>query len=318
MAGAIAGTAILKAQSLTERLHTITLTINNECNLKCPHCYLQYNSNKYLINNITIDSIFNSDFKHLVIVGREPLYNKDSIDIITKIIQLSKEHDVSLSIVTNGLNLLNIPKNFIKYINYIDVSFDGGNKSYEIYRKGNLRRIIKGIQYVSYYGIHEVNALYTISDKTISNIDDFISLIRYFQFPNIMFSPYLITENHGFNSVKPIKLHDIIEKLVNDHFFMNSPESFLLIDNYHLEQDKIDSHEIEEFIQTNKLHEKIKLFKHDPLFHGIIRVTYDDLVMTPRDSLHTKRYCQTNIFASKTNLNEVFQLLQMTELEYAN
>jgi MoaA/NifB/PqqE/SkfB family radical SAM enzyme len=41
MAGAIAGTAILNCK-LQSALDTVALTINNSCNLHCPHCYLQY------------------------------------------------------------------------------------------------------------------------------------------------------------------------------------------------------------------------------------------------------------------------------------
>ena len=62
MAGAIAGTAILKASNLSDKLHTITMTINNECNMNCPHCYLHCENDKSLISQETINSIFKAKF----------------------------------------------------------------------------------------------------------------------------------------------------------------------------------------------------------------------------------------------------------------
>ena len=57
MGGVVSGSAIMIPKS-TGHLHTITLTINNQCNLHCPHCYLKYSGTKDIIEDKTIDFIF--------------------------------------------------------------------------------------------------------------------------------------------------------------------------------------------------------------------------------------------------------------------
>jgi sulfatase maturation enzyme AslB (radical SAM superfamily) len=317
MAGAIAGTAILKASSLSDKLNTITLTINNDCNLNCPHCYLHCETNKGLISQDTINSVFKSNFKHIAIVGQEPLFNKNSIDLITNIAQRAKTKGVSVSIVTNGLNLKKISKSTIKLIDYIDISFDGGAISYENFRKSNFDHVIEGVNYLKDCGLSEINALHTICNSTKDFISDCVSIKDYGYFSNIMFSPYLITDNFGKNTVKPVHLMDLINLLLTNSLFMSVDEAFLLIDNYHLEQDGILPEEIEYLIAKKKIERKIKLFKHDPIFHGIIRVTYDDLVLSPRNSLHTKLYAKSNCHASNSNLDQSYQDMLTKEFDYA-
>lgn len=317
MAGAIAGTAILKASNYSDKLHTITLTINNECNMNCPHCYLHCKTDKVLISQETIDSIFRANFNHIAIVGQEPLFNKNSINIITSIANQAKLKGVSVSIVTNGLNVKKLPKSTIELIDYIDISFDGGEKSYSNFRKSSFTHIIDGVNYLKECGLKEINALHTICDLTKDFIDDCVRIRDFAPFSNIMFTPYLITENFGVNTVSPVQLMDLINILLSNNLFMSVEESFLLIDNYHLEQDKILPEEIESLITKNNLEKKLVLFKHDPILHGILRVTYDDLVLSPRSSLHTKRYSQSNYYASKTDIENCYQKLLIKEFEYA-
>ena len=317
MAGAIAGTAILKASNNSDKLHTITMTINNECNMSCPHCYLHCKNDNRLIGQETINSIFNAKFKHIAIVGQEPLYNQSSIEKITTIAKQAKIRDVSVSIVTNGLNLKKIPKTTIELIDYVDVSFDGGEKSYSSFRKSSFSHIIDGVNYLKDCGLKEINALHTICDSTIDFISDCINIREFANFSNIMFSPYLITENFGENTVNPVHLLDIINVLLTNDLFMSTEEAFLLIDNYHLEQDGILPEQIESLIINNKIEKKLRLFKHDPILNGILRITYDDLVLSPRCSLHTKLYSQSNYYASKSNIEKCYQKLLIKEFDYA-
>lgn len=317
MAGAIAGTAILKASNYSDKLHTITLTINNECNMNCPHCYLHCKTNKGLISQETINSIFKANFKHVAIVGQEPLYNHNSIDKVTAIAKLAKTRGITVSIVTNGLNLKKVPKSTIELIDYVDISFDGGEKSYYNFRKSSFSHIIDGVNYLKDCGMKEINALHTICDSTKDFISDCINIRDYASFLNIMFSPYLITNNFGRNTVNPLHLMDLINILLSNDLFMSEDEAFLLIDNYHLEQDGILPEEIESLIARNKIEKKIRLFKHDPILNGILRITYDDLVLSPRNSLHTKLYAESNYHASNSNIEKCYQDMLIKEFDYA-
>ncbi|MGB8247960.1 MAG: radical SAM protein, partial [Chlorobium sp.] len=157
MSGAIAGTAILKNMSETDKLEIVTMTINNECNMHCPHCYMQYDKESYMINDDTLKSVFNSSFNHLAIVGREPLINEESIRVLEKIAKMCSENDKSISMVTNGSRLLDCDLELIKYFDFIDVSFDGGVRRYNDYRKGDFIKIINGVKKINDAGV-SVNA----------------------------------------------------------------------------------------------------------------------------------------------------------------
>lgn len=313
MAGAIAGTAIFKINGKQDCLDTVTLTINNECNMHCNHCYLQYASNKGVITEDIIGSVLDSSFRHLSIVGKEPLVNAKSISTLCEIVEKSKNNNRSISLVTNGLNLSSLPSDIIPLLDYIDVSFDGGLLFYEKYRKGNISKILDGILYCLAHGLKEVNALHTICNQTIDNITDCINLNRIVPFANILFTPYLVTQNQGDNTVTPIPLQDIIIYLDNNDVFNNTKETLVLIDNYHIEQESIISADLDASLNTIKCKNKFRIFKEDPIFYGIIRVTYDGIILSPRQSLHTAQYSMAKTVNCQTDLNKVFQ--EFLELE---
>ena len=313
MAGAIAGTAILKINGKQDHLDTITLTINNECNLHCDHCYLQYVSSKDVIGNDTLDGVMSNHFRHLSIVGKEPLVNALSISKLCEIVERCKEVNRTISIVTNGMNLSSLPSDIIPQLDYIDVSFDGGSLSYEKYRKGNLNKILDGIQKCLAHGLKEVNALHTICDQTIDNVTDCINLKRFVPFSNILFTPYLVTRNQGKNTVSPISLTDIIRQLDNNDKFNNTEGTSVLIDNYHIEQGNITVSELDGLLNKVKCTNKFRVFKDDPILYGIIRVTYDGCILSPRQSLHTTQYHAASTVNRQTDLNEAFQKLLKLE-----
>lgn len=316
MAGAIAGTAILKINGKQDHLDTVTLTINNECNMHCEHCYLQYVSSKGVIGDDTLDGVLGNRFRHLSIVGKEPLVNALSISKLCEIVERCKEANRTISFVTNGMNLSSLPTDIIPLLDYIDVSFDGGALSYEKYRKGSLSKILDGIQYCLAHGLKEVNALHTICNQTIDNLTDCIDLKRFVPFSNILFTPYLVTRNQGKNTVSPIPLTDIIQQLENNDELNNTEGTSVLIDNYHIEQGNISVSELDGLLNKVKHADKFRVFKDDPIFYGIIRVTYDGYILSPRQSLHTTQYHTAPTVNRKTDLNEAFQKLLKLERAY--
>ncbi|MCF8239760.1 MAG: radical SAM protein [Melioribacteraceae bacterium] len=316
MSGAIAGTAILKNSRLSDELNTITLTINNNCNLSCPHCYLQYNKKNFLLAEPTIDSVFKSDFKHLAIVGKEPLLNRESIKLVHDLINRCKKMGKSISLITNGTGLEKLNPISIGEIDYIDVSFDGGPKTYEMNRKGTFDRIIDSINNIQEKSRTIFNALHTIHSANINNIDDMLEIRNYADFDIIMFSPYLKTHNDGTNEIESVKLEDILKKLSSSYSFNNTNSAYLLIDTYHLAQESITESVIEELISKYSLESKVKLFAKDALLYGIIRVTFDDLVLTPEESLHPIYYFDSFRYASNHDLNQIFS--ELKEKSYKN
>lgn len=318
MAGAIAGTAILDCLYNSNKINTITLTINNLCGLNCQHCYLQYNSNSNFIEDKTIDSIFKSDFDHLAVVGMEPMVNKKSINILKRLVELSVQHSKTISIITNGMNLLKMPKDYVPLFKYFDISFDGGLNTYSMFRNGNIDMIFEGIAYLKENNVRQINSLHTIYKENSYFIDDLLSIQNRYDFSKIMFSPYLQTNNDGFNSVHSLQLVDILKLLSESSSFLNSHPAFLLVDTHHLSQDDITSSEFSRLLNKFKLKDKVKLIANDPIEYGIIRVTFDDLVLSPYASLHTNKYRGCNIKASRSDINQAFLEIKERELAYEN
>lgn len=316
MSGAIAGTAILKNINPSDELKTITLTINNSCNLSCPHCYLQYNKKNILLSEQTINSIFKSDFKHLAIVGKEPLVNYESTQLVQSLIKKCKKMGKSISLITNGTGLENYGELLLDGVDYVDVSFDGGPQTYDINRKGKFHKIVKAINVLQEKSKIVFNALHTIHSDNLENIDDMLELKHYADFSIIMFSPYLRTYNDGTNNVSSINLEGILKKLSTSSSFRKTTNAYLLIDTYHLQQNAISKELVEHLISQYSLESKIKLFAKDALLYGIIRVTFDDLVLTPEESLHPLNYVDTLRQASTLDLNKTF--VELKETFYKN
>lgn len=296
----MAGTAILNCD-LSQTLQTVTLTINNKCNLSCPHCYLQYNgSNQDRIANETLALVSRSQFKHLAIVGKEPLVDSASISISEKIAKSAFQDCKTVSLITNGLNLIFVKPDFLKNLSYIDVSLDGGPDTYEKYRNGSLKKLLRGLAHLRNYGFLNVNALHVLNTDTIDNVDDMMKVVDFFDFRHIMFSPYVKTSNYGVNSVKELEIERIFSILSQSKLFMAEPKACLLVgsDNPSFSN---KNYSIEDLAEKYGIGTKIKYIKEDPLLYGIIRVTYDGFALTPYQSLNTINYHRSGINLTKFN-----------------
>lgn len=322
MAGAIAGTALVNySPELTDRLSTVTLTVNNLCNLNCPHCYLQYDGDegKYISEKV-LDCLYQAEFKHLVIVGKEPFVNDISINSIYNLCTRIKRNGTTIGVITNGLNLNKVSLDLINHFDYIDVSFDGGKESYEKYRRGYYQRIINHIKSLQKESPGTTfNALHVLNNYTIHNIDDMISVKEFADFKNIMFSPYLETNNDGKNYVDKVKINNILSALARNKRFMHTKNAFLLLDVYHLLGD-FDSpgyysqfdlppnlNEIKDLVKVMNLKDKVKFIEKDPLKHGFLRLTYDGFILSPYDSLNPSEYKINGQTIDSISINEFFR-----------
>jgi MoaA/NifB/PqqE/SkfB family radical SAM enzyme len=322
MAGAIAGTALVSySPNVTNKLSTITLTINNLCNLTCPHCYLQYKEmGSVYISNTTIKALHETDFKHLVVVGKEPFVNNESARILTEIAIEVKRRSKSIGVITNGLGLGRLNSKLAEALSYIDISFDGGAGTYDQYRKGNFTALIENIQDVEqkYPGI-QLNALHVVNDRTVEHLDDMVRVNRFARFQKMMFSPYIETKNEGKNGVSKLNIKGMLLSFARNEEFLKASNAFVLLDVYHLLGDLNDDersysefeelsniNEVRSFIRTIGLGSKVRLIEKDPLFHGFVRVTYDGYLLSPYDSLHTKNYHKSSSKISEISICNIY------------
>lgn len=327
MAGAIAGTALVNyAPKATDKLSTITLTINNICNLSCPHCYLQYKQEKKrYIDSEVINAVSDTKFNHLVVVGKEPFVNEQSISILSKIVVSNSQQGKSVGVITNGVGLDHVNSELTSNLAYIDVSFDGGEKTYSLYRKSDFKNVIRNINNIQANQRTIFNALHVVNDYTIRNIDDMVDVVKFADFKNIMFSPYIETQNDGSNFVEKLKLKSILEAFADNVKFMNTKEAFILLDIYHLLGDldvnkKFDENEsifsIKKMLNDLGLIEKVKLIEKDPIHHGFLRVTYDGYLLSPYDSLNPMYYKNKGVKIGETSIENYFNFLYENQVNF--
>ena len=123
--GAFAGSAALLCRELRPDLSVVTLTMNNSCNLKCPHCYLQYAEQDAYVAPFVVEAIARSRAEAVAIVGMEPLKNSRSVAELGLIVEAVKASGKKVGLVTNGLNAHLLPTNIARLLDWVDVSVDG-------------------------------------------------------------------------------------------------------------------------------------------------------------------------------------------------
>lgn len=308
MAGAISGTAILHAPKENEgKLHTVTLTVNNNCNLECFHCYLQYNGANQIFSKEDAKIILDSDFSHLAIVGKEPTLSSEIVEYLVK---ENSKRKRKTSIITNGSRLNNLSQETLNNISYIDISFDGGSKTYSQRRKSDFTTIISNISKAYESGAKHFNALHTLYAENIRNIDDMVKIEESFSpFGIIAFSPYKIPHNHGSISVTKSSVEELLEALRNSKTFMDSSKTKLLLSDLDLTNN--NSEEIFSKLESYGLKDKV-FYAGNPLDRGLIRVNYDGRVLAPNDVIHPMLYHLKGYSLRDKqfkNLNEIFDKL---------
>ena len=288
MSGAIAGTAILHApREPTSKLHTVTVAVNNRCNLQCPHCYLQYESPQSVLSEEHARMILDADFKHLAIVGKEPTLNPEMVEFL---VRENNQRGRKTSMITNGILLSRISDETLKKLDYIDVSFDGGLRTYSKKRHYDYQSLIQILHETQQRGAHSVNALHTIYAENIEDIDDMMRIANDFPFNTIAFSPYQIPVNDGTVSVTPCSIpKQILPALAAREPFMQHDNATFLTSPH-----EMTSKEYALFLRiVNELGLNRKVHcSPDPLTLGFIRVSHDGIVLAPSDSIHPAEYSQ--------------------------
>jgi len=288
MAGAIAGTAVLHLAGRSDRLRVVTLTVNNICNLQCSHCYLQYDATNSFVDERIINILCESEFSHLAIVGKEPLVNQNTADHCRDLILKCVAQGKTVSLITNGHGLRYVTPETLSLLAWIDVSFDGGPQTYTAYRHAPYERLKRNMQWLKDCEYERVNAMFALSDCNLGFVNDMMAIEQEMHFERLVFSPYVVTLNHGVNSVSPVSLEQFCLALANSRAFMLSSKALALLDARAFND--VDMGMIQNRVRKLGLLEKAVLVENDPLNLGILRVTYDGLVLTPYESLDTINY----------------------------
>ena len=105
-----------------------------------------------------------------------------------------------------------------------------------------------------------------------------------------MISPYVLTANEGHNAIGGVPLRQLLQQLSSCSTFMSSSKCSLLVDDLHALQSSLCGQDFLRYVEAIGLANKVTYIAGDPLEYGIVRVTYDKLLLTPLDSIHPARY----------------------------
>jgi len=287
VAGAIAGTAIFRCRK-QPRLQLVALTINNSCNLRCPHCYLQYAGAPRLVSQGLVHAILETEVEHVALVGKEPLFDDAARRACEEIADAALLAGKSVSLVTNGLGLGRSAPSLLRKLAFVDVSFDGGPLTYGRYRRGSYDRLAAGLRHAATSGVRELNALHVLSSGTIDHIEDMMQVRQVANFRRVMFSLYFESENDGQNFVSPLSLERALTALAASRSFREDSAALFLVDLPLLPG--YTESRVRDCAEALGLQSKVHVVVDDPLLYGIVRVTYDGLVLPPLASVHPRRY----------------------------
>jgi sulfatase maturation enzyme AslB (radical SAM superfamily) len=292
MTGATAGSAILFAPR-THRLHTITLTVNNSCNLECPNCYLQYDA-RGVIDEAVADRVLSADYMHLALVGKEPTLVPG---IVAYLVEKNHSKGRTSSLITNGTRLNQLSRATLSALSYADVSFDGGPKTYNSRRGADFAEIVRNVHDARRNGLRMVHALHTIYAQNIDHIDDMMCVDMAFR--RIVFSLYAVPLSTGTVSVDKADLKNALSYFRKSDLFMNSSKSILLLSAKDADY-RVD---IRSLVKEQGLQTKTRIID-DPLKYGFIRVTFDGKVLSPYDALHPLFYDANAKTLQEKSLND--------------
>lgn len=318
LGGLVAGTAIADFNEVATKLQLVALTVNNSCNLSCPHCYLQYAGIDKLIAPGDVDILIKQDFKHLAIVGMEPFLNPISAARTCWIAEQASSHGKSVSVITNGMGLNHLSREQIGLFDFFDISFDGGPNSYQLFRGASYDRLERNLLDAANLGAN-LNAIHVLYQENLEHIEDMISIEGQIPLNRVMFSPYMISKNDGTNGVNELGLFEILRALSKEQSFLNDDKSFFIIDQYHLDSLGLDKEYVLSEILSLDIRSKIHFVPHSPLQVGTIRATYDGLLLSPSDALNPAEYKSRGIPIQSETLDNAYKIFLADErTSYAN
>jgi len=305
MSGAMSGSAILAAHARQSTLSIVALTINNTCNLACPHCYLQYDGPRGLVSDEVLACVLESNCEGICIVGMEPLANRAAARRVDEIVERAGSRGKWVSIITNGLNAALLPADTAKRLAWIDVSLDGGPRTYEQYRNGSWTKLLRALAELRERTPIELRLLQTLSWETASAIDDMLDASALLQARFTVFSPFQITRGTRVQTATEIDPVSYVNALAP---YRHNPDIFVTMDatygGHHTDTPEAVARGRELFGG------RFLYVDTDPIDRGLMRVTYDGIATTPFGAINTRDYATVGMPVQRERLDAIFDALQ--------
>lgn len=183
-----------------DRISAVSLFVNNDCNLKCKHCYVGYKSNKsdYLTVkewvNVLEEAISKLGAIHISIAGKEPLLSFDKTEEIFDYLsaKIKTVDNFRFGLVTNGILINERVKRCFKRTkpSFIDVSIDGTENIHDIIRGGGtFKKAVEGAKKLLENGVNVIIS-HTLNSLNVDFFYDFYRAMEKEGLKKINISPY--------------------------------------------------------------------------------------------------------------------------------
>ncbi len=173
-------------RSLTSRTTVAMVSVTRNCNLKCPHCYvdahgavapeLTLKEHKELAQQIKNVLAYESNVRYRVNLTRgEPFANPQIIDII----KAYKNQGLEISMSTNALLIKNHQIDDLENLEVrLQISLDGSSsKTHDLIRgQGAFERVINRIKALIAHGVH-VGVNYLVHEGNFYDLESTVDLV---------------------------------------------------------------------------------------------------------------------------------------------
>ncbi|GHV47838.1 hypothetical protein FACS189499_06040 [Clostridia bacterium] len=167
----------------------LSIALTTLCNLDCNHCYIKHDGHELRLTQLKdwVDVLGNNGCLSIGLGGGEPTLWPDIIELADYICATT---EMAITLTTNGSANIDFYKNLIPKVNLIRFSMDGLNSTYEQYRKQSFEDLIKTIAELKSDG-GNIGINYLLTDRTVSQLDDFVQLANYIQPKEVLLIPLL-------------------------------------------------------------------------------------------------------------------------------
>jgi len=188
MAGSINGRF---STSLSKRLSVISVLINNLCNLRCKHCYLQARKNDNYLSpdewhRFFVSLLSKTRPETLCFAGKEVFFDKQSADIFFNAINLRNRMQengrtkTEIGVITNGTLIHQYKKQLWETPpDYIDISIDGLPDEHDLVRgNGSFEHMGKNLRWLMGHFKGNVWITHTVMSHNMESLPEFVRYVH--------------------------------------------------------------------------------------------------------------------------------------------
>jgi hypothetical protein len=179
-AGEISLADVRAVEATLPQRRNLALVVNNECNLKCAHCFLQIPqlSHKRLTAAEwakVLDSAVREDIGQYVIVGKEVLMGNVGPQVISSLGSIRKQHPcMRTGLVTNGTLL---HKHFERIencqLNHMDISMEGAELDHDAIRgSGAFAAVRPNVQWAAHLLQDRLFVTLTLQKRNLTRLNE--------------------------------------------------------------------------------------------------------------------------------------------------